>query len=295
MIWPVVLAAVTALAAPAGGPPVEDTALPLGDHYVSTTGPAQGWAWSCVPGNPSAPGNIKEGPWIGERTWNLLEKFAVQGENSWEDQAVYRESTQEDTRVLTTNKVPARGTTGNFPIASSDPAYEYDHNPGRVSVSPSTVVVDRTPAKAASPSCLPMGAIGIAVNGVLLYNPLDARGKDARAHEMLDSCEGHPSPSEYHYHAGSICAVAQPKPGKSVLFGYAGDGFGIYLVRDKQGRQLTNSDLDACHGRTAKVKWNGRKQKVYHYVVTQEFPYLLGCFAGTNTLPAPSPPPRPRP
>ena len=27
-------------------------------------------------------------------------------------------------------------------------------------------------------------------------------------------------------------------------------------------------------------------QKIYHYVVTQEFPYLLGCFTGTNAVPA---------
>ena len=37
------------------------------------------------------------------------------------------------------------------------------------------------------------------------------------------------------------------------------------------------------------MKWNGKVRKVYHYVVTQEFPYLLGCFTGTNAVPATGP------
>ncbi|MFW2337580.1 MAG: hypothetical protein ACN4GB_05115, partial [Candidatus Nanopelagicales bacterium] len=49
------------------------------------------------------------------------------------------------------------------------------------------------------------------------------------------------------------------------------------------GNFLTNSQLDKCHGRTAKVKFNGKKQKIYHYVINDEYPYILGCFTGTAT------------
>jgi len=106
---------------------------------------------------------------------------------------------------------------------------------------------------------------------------------------MQDSCEGHPNFAEYHYHAGSACVVGSDTnagPNSAVLFGYAFDGFGIYVERDSKGDMLTNADLDACHGRTSKVMWNGKMQRIYHYVVTQEFPYLLGCFTGTNTVPS---------
>ena len=266
------------------------TRLPLGDPRVTTTGPGRvGWTWACTPGNPNAPGAIHDGPWIEGDTWNLLEKLAVRGDISWKSAAKYAEQAGTTTRTITTMRVPTVGTTGEFPIAKDDPAYEYDRNPSMIEPRIKSVSIPMNPVKAAKTSCLPMGAIGIAVNGVMLYNALDARNMDARAHEMQDSCEGHPNFAEYHYHAGSACVVGTKTdagPNSAVLFGYAFDGFGIYVERDKNGNMLANKVLDACHGRTSKVMWNGRMQKIYHYVVTQEFPYLLGCFTGTNVVPA---------
>ena len=266
------------------------TALPVGDSRVTTTGPGKvGWTWACTPGNPNAPGAIHDGPWIEGDTWNLLEKLAVRGEISWKSAAKYAEQADASTRTISTMRVPTVGTTGSFPIAKDDPAYEYDRNPSTVSPRIKTVSIPKNPVKATKTSCLPMGAIGVAVNGVMLYNALDARNMDARAHEMQDSCEGHPNFAEYHYHAGSACVVGTKTdagPSSAVLFGYAFDGFGIYVERDKNGNMLTNKSLDACHGRTSKVMWNGKMQRIYHYVVTQDFPYLLGCFVGTNSVPA---------
>ncbi len=262
--------------------------LPLGDSRVTTTGPGKvGWTWACTPGNPNAPGASQDGPWIEGDEWNLLEKLAVRGAISWKSAAKYAEKSGATTRTVTTMRVPTIGTTGEFPIARADPAYAYDRNPSPITPREKVVTIPKNPVKAAKPSCLPLGAIGVAKNGVMLYNSLDARNMDARAHEMQDSCEGHPNPAEYHYHAGSACVVGSNTnagPNSAVLFGYAFDGFGIYVERDSKGAMLTNADLDACHGRTSKVMWNGKMQKIYHYVVTQEFPYLLGCFTGTNTV-----------
>jgi hypothetical protein len=277
-------------------PGINLTALPLGDTRVTLQGPKAGWTWACQAGNPNAPGAIHDGPWIGTTTWNLLDKLAVQGTNTWPT-ARYTATTGTSTRTITTMRVPTIGTTGNFPIQRTDPAYAYDRNPNDIIPRAKTVTIPRAPVKAASPSCLPMGAIGVAVNGVLLYNALDARNMDARAHEMQDTCEGHPNFAEYHYHAGSACAVGSKTnagPKSSVLFGYAFDGFGIYIERDAKGNMLTNKSLDACHGRTSKVMWDGKLRTMYHYVVTQEFPYLLGCFVGTNTVPAAGGPQGPR-
>ena len=270
-------------------PGTDVTALPLGDTRVTLTGAKVGWTWACTAGNPNAPGAIHDGPWIEADTWNLLEKLAVRGSVSWKTAAKYSESTTTTKRKITTMRVPTVGTTGEFPIAKDDPAYEYDRNPSGITSREKSVEITKNPVKAAKPSCLPMGAIGVAKNGVMLYNALDARNMDARAHEMQDSCEGHPNFAEYHYHAGSACVVGtntDAGPNSAVLFGYAFDGFGIYVERDKDGDMLTNKDLDACHGRTSTVTFNGKKQRIYHYVVTQEFPYLLGCFMGTNTVPA---------
>jgi hypothetical protein len=51
---------------------------------------------------------------------------------------------------------------------------------------------------------LPMGGIGVAVNGVVFYNPFDATMNDAS--NIMDYCCGHPSPdNRYHYHKYPIC------------------------------------------------------------------------------------------
>jgi hypothetical protein len=36
-----------------------------------------------------------------------------------------------------------------------------------------------------------------------------------------------------------------------------------------------------CHGRTSVVPWHGKNVKVFHYDMTYEFPYSVGCFRGT--------------
>jgi hypothetical protein len=69
--------------------------------------------------------------------------------------------------------------------------------------------------------------------------------------------------------------------GSSALVGYAADGYGIYVERGANGQLLTNTDLDACHGRTSEVQWDGTQQMMYHYDATVDYPYTLGCFHGT--------------
>ena len=122
--------------------------------------------------------------------------------------------------------------------------------------------------------CLPMGTIGLAVNGVALFNPYTALGQNAvtgEHQEIFDECEGHPQmQGTYHYHQISSC-VHNYLFNNSVeiekLFGVALDGYPIYVTRDG-----TQTGLDACNGKTV----NGG----YRYYATYEFPYLLGCFKG---------------
>jgi len=75
----------------------------------------------------------------------------------------------------------------------------------------------------------------------------------------------------YFYRQNSIGCVYNGR--ENEFLGVAFDGFPIYepLASDL-GREVTNADLDECHGRTV----NGE----YRYHVNNEFPYYLGCFKG---------------
>jgi hypothetical protein len=71
----------------------------------------------------------------------------------------------------------------------------------------------------------------------------------------------------YHRHWIPTC-FKDPGKGQSGLMGYALDGFGIYGHRGANGKVPTDKDLDACHGTTSRVKWNGKTVRMYHYVAT---------------------------
>jgi YHYH protein len=267
-------AALTAPVAAALNP----AALPLGDGHVGSQ-PARGSVDACplpsLPGGGGPGGGVATGPtpWIHGTTWDRTAKPAVQGSVRWPS-ASYSATLSGTSRVIRTNSLPVGATTGVFPIAPSDPAYRYDRNPNSIRAVPTVFTLPSSPRLAATPSCLPFGPIGVAVNGVEIFNALDAQKRDAVAHEEQDACGGHPGPSgAYHYHAISSCIHTS---GSSALVGYALDGFGIYVEPG-----ATDASLDACHGRTSTVLWNGKPTRIYHYVATAEYPYTLGCFRGT--------------
>jgi hypothetical protein len=50
------------------------------------------------------------------------------------------------------------------------------------------------------------GEAGIMLTGVPLLNGFDAGMRDAAAHEVQDTCSGHPQrEGQYHYHSLSPC------------------------------------------------------------------------------------------
>jgi hypothetical protein len=195
--------------------------------------------------------------------------------------ASYTATTSGSNRILTTNDLPETYPTGIFPIGRNDPAYQFDTNPNHIGTQSLTYILPLGPTAAASPGCVSLGAIGVLSDGVLLFNALDDGGRDAVAHETQDLCDGHPDGQEqYHYHNVPSC-IRDKATGASMLVGYALDGYGIYVERDASGNLPTNADLDACHGRTSQVDWNGTKTTIYHYDATLEYPYTVGCFHGT--------------
>jgi len=264
-------------ASPAGAHEIDLTRLPLGDGKLSR-GPKTGYIWACHI-DPNGGGAHRDGPWIDRKsgTFDVTAKTMVRGAVRWPYK--FTVSRRGDKRMLTSNDYPDHPT-GVFPIARNDPAYRFDRNPNRITRQNIRIELPANPKPAARPQCAP-NVVGILLSGVALFNALDAPGHDAVAHETQDRCQGHPQQSGvYHYHSLTSCLGDKPGPdGNSKLVGYALDGFGIYGSYEG-GRRLTSADLDACHGRTSVVEWDGRSLKMYHYVATVDFPYTVGCMRG---------------
>jgi hypothetical protein len=151
-------------------------------------------------------------------------------------------------------------------------------NPNRILKQQYKFKIPLKPQVAEKPTKLPMGPIGVAVNGIPFYNPYNREGHDAvegAFAEVFDSCCGHPDPrGRYHYHKYPTCVKSpfKDEPGKhSPLIGFAFDGFALYGPNGEDGKPP--ADLDECNGHTD-------KERGYHYHVTAKFPYLLGAYKG---------------
>jgi hypothetical protein len=128
---------------------------------------------------------------------------------------------------------------------------------------------------------IPMGPIGIAINGVVFFNPFDAGSQDAT--DLMDRCCGHPAPDgQYHYHKYPICVNspwADEGQEHSPLIGFAFDGFPVYgpyeskdvMAKDVTGKEALNE-----------FNMNYDDQRGWHYHVTPgKFPYIIGGYWGT--------------
>jgi len=255
---------------------LDPRALPLGDGKVSSE-PKRGYVYSCT-ARFRGGGAQHTGDWIHGSTWDATRKIVVQGEVAWPD-ATLSMTTANGERRIRGNGLPTNHATGNFPVRPSDPAYAIDRNPNGIAPQQIALSLPAAPVPASVPECVPMGMIGILSSGVALFNALDAGGRDAAAHEVQDHCNGHPQRAgQYHYHGPTPCVSGVAA--NNALIGYALDGFGIYSMYDENGRELTNADLDECHGRVSRIPWDGREVVMYHYVLTREYPYSIGCFRG---------------
>ena len=99
----------------------------------------------------------------------------------------------------------------------------------------------------------------MARNGVPILPAFGAAGIDAAAHEVQDRCGGRTDGQGlYFYRSALPCLLTRRLPHHpSPLVGWARDGFPIYGPRGEHGRLLTDKDLDACHGRTSVVTYQG--------------------------------------
>jgi len=256
--------------------------LPLGDGQVSSSAQTD-HVYSCQQRfNPNAPGARASGDWIVGDYWYPELKPTVSGDVQWSGGGV-DVSVSGNTRIVSSNMLPTHGT-GEFPVQRSDDAFQYDRNPNTIQSQSMSLHLPANPTLASSASCVPMGMIGISLSGAAIFNALDARGEDAPAHEIQDECGGHPQRTGlYHYHNASECMIEGDKTadGHSGLVGYALDGFGIYGLEGANDKHMSNDDLDDCHGHVGDVMWDGELVNMFHYHLTDEYPYTIGCFVGT--------------
>jgi len=252
------------------------TALPLGDSRVISSKPRRGYLLSCQTTFTGGGASV-DGPWIHGSTYDLTAKYLVDGAVSWPTSYSVAISTSGVT--IAGNGLPNHPT-GVFPISRFDDAYAIDRNPNSIRSYTLNKTLSGSPRKLGA-QCVG-GAVGIARNGIPIFNALDAAGHDAVAHEVQDSCGGHPQQAGvYHYHGLPPCISTGKKKKHSGIVGWALDGFPIYGPRGDGGDYLSNKELDICHGTKDKVKYNGKKRRMYHYVANYEFPYTVGCFQGT--------------
>lgn len=138
------------------------------------------------------------------------------------------------------------------------------------------------PAIAATTTSAVDGPIGVAINGVPIFNPCKQGGcqnGDTKVLGELDVCNGHAGRADdYHYHAAPTCLMA----GKSAAYwdthpiGWALDGFAIFGYNNADGTVASRDSV--CGGNTSSVV---NAPSGYSYHVTDASPYVLSCFRGT--------------
>lgn len=138
------------------------------------------------------------------------------------------------------------------------------------------------PAIASTTTTAVDGPIGVAINGVPIFNPCKQGGclhGDTKEQGELDLCNGHAGRADdYHYHAAPICMMAG-KPARywdTHPLAWALDGFAIFGYHNADGSVAERDGM--CGGNTSPV---ANAPAGYSYHVTDASPYVLSCFRGT--------------
>lgn len=147
-----------------------------------------------------------------------------------------------------------------------------------------TLPLRPTYAKASTPTGL--GAIGVTVNGALLFNSFEGDGTTVALASnfsttakgvtapFLDACSGHFTPSgQYHYHGLPRCIVTHLKggtraaggSGRPTLIGFLFDGFPVYDNVAMNGSTISKRQLDSCNGIFSATPQFPKG--IYHYVL----------------------------
>jgi len=168
---------------------------------------------------------------------------------------------------------PYWSTTSSMYAAYDGTNNAFQLNPNRIATQNYTFRIPAFPVEASNKSATPLGAIGVALNGVAIFNQY-AGPNQPLTNEInsFDQYNGHPQQSgAYHYHVEPLYIT--DLVGRDGLIGYLLDGFPLYGPTES-GTNVTNTDLDAYHGHAHITP--EYPEGIYHYHVTAEDPYING-------------------
>jgi hypothetical protein len=145
-----------------------------------------------------------------------------------------------------------------------------------VSVVHTTFKLPINPTEATTKKALGTATIGVAINGVPLFNQYAAGDSpittSSGEYLSFDLYGGHPTPNdEYHYHIEPNWITSEK--GKDALIGFLLDGFPVYGPLE-DGKTLVSNDLDDYHGHEHAT--DEYPAGIYHYHVTADSPFING-------------------
>lgn len=133
-------------------------------------------------------------------------------------------------------------------------------NPGNIGVQNFSMTISANPAEASSKEETSLGPIGMALNGVAIFN--DREGGNVPVNSVtlttFDRAGAHNGPGNlYHYHfTGDFTGNDNDN-----LIGFLRDGFPIYARKDKDGTYPSNLDANGGHATATNEFPDG----LYHY------------------------------
>ncbi|MEM6362163.1 MAG: YHYH protein [Bacteroidota bacterium] len=181
--------------------------------------------------------------------------------------------------VVETDDIPNHGSPY---FGTSDSRYEaYNGTNPDFTLNPNTIVaqniilkIPMEPRAAETPEATALGAIGVALNGVVFYNQYAGPNNRPLTNEInsFDQYLGHPqNQGQYHYHQEPTFLTETL--GSDALLGWLLDGFPVYGPMEN-GSRVTNSDLDDFHGHDHAT--TDYPDGIYHYHITDVDPYING-------------------
>ena len=162
--------------------------------------------------------------------------------------------------IFTTNNLPDHELTTTNPNCAKEQSFKF--------------LIPKFPKKLSSPINIKknMQEIGVALNGVVIAGPYDSQNKIAPYNRIVDQCASHADPQGmYHYHFAPLCM--KDIKGKEIAIdktrqiGWSFDG---YSINGLANRETHFPEIDTCNGH----EHDGE----YHYHVTRDFPFFMGCY-----------------
>lgn len=148
-------------------------------------------------------------------------------------------------------------------------------NPNRIKAQAYRMRIPLRPKPADDFTDTEFDAIGVAINGVVMFNNQAAPG-DTLSDEIatMDGAMGHPTPHGiYHYHTEPLRITRND----GALVGVLRDGFPVYGKKEEDGSAPAGLDRTNGHAHPKRLFPGG----IHHYHVTEADPYIASSYRGT--------------